>query len=147
MLRVTIFLVLAIALQIEAREPTDETLGVLIASPRTALKAYSDYVEKYAGKTPVGEAAIADSKAKWEIFATYAKALWDVEASIEVGDSIFKYPGLLAHGKLSWDTAKNCYWLSLGLHPFSPGDGLGAFAFAFDLSGKVISKGRSKYPW
>lgn len=105
------------------------------------------YAEKYANSTPVGEAAIADRKAKWDLFSRYAVALWNVYDCIETGDSVFKHPGLLSHGSIRWDEENQQYRLSLGLHPFSPSDGLGMASIAFDLTGKVIGKSRAKYPW
>jgi len=144
---VLVSIMLIVATVGNATDPSAETLAILRQPSREATEAYQAYVEKYAYKTPVGEAAMADSRAKWSIFSRYAKALWNVYDCIEPGDSMFKYPGLLSHGTIRWDEEKQQYRLGLGLHPFSPGDGLGAASIAFDLNGKALSKSKAKYPW
>lgn len=138
---------LLLVTSLPAKEPAPETLQILAASPKAAMDAYREYAGKYAHTTPIGEAAMADSRAKWAALAPYAKALWDVYGCIEVGDSIFKYPGLLSHGSLSWDAEKKLYSLGLGFRPFNPRDGLGHSAVSFDLTGKITGKSKAKYPW
>jgi hypothetical protein len=138
---------LLVATACHAKDPSDETLAILRQSPRKALDAYKVYDEKYAFKTAAGEAEQRDSKEQWAIFSRYAKALWEVYDCIEEGDSIFRFPGLLSHGSIRWNDGTKRYWLSVGLHPFSPADGLGAASIAFDLSGKVLIKSKAKYPW
>lgn len=130
-----------------AVEPTTDTLAVLRESSDAAKEAYRVYVEKYAHRTPTGETEISDSRAQWKIISREAKALWEAYDSLDVGDSIIKYPGLLAHGSIRWDDDKRCYRFGFGFHPFAPRDGLGTGSIAFDLTGKVTEKSKAKYPW
>jgi hypothetical protein len=130
-----------------AGEPSPQSLELLLGSPKAAEEAYRVYAEKYANRTPTDEVEMSDSKARWKVFSLEAKALWEVFNSLEEGESIFKYPGLLAHGRLSWNDEKKIYLFGFGFHPFSAGDGLGAGSISFDLSGKVTDKRKAKYPW
>ncbi|MFO1484860.1 MAG: hypothetical protein U1F71_15970 [Verrucomicrobiaceae bacterium] len=145
--RLPIILLLLFVSACHAKDPSTEVLAILRQSPRIALDAYKVYAEKYGDKTAVGAAAQSDSKELWATFSRYAKALWEVYDCIEVGDSVFKYPGLLSHGTIRWDDEKKEYWLSFGFRPFGPRDGLGAASISFDLSGKVLGKSKAKYPW
>ena len=131
-----------------AGEPTAETFAILKESVHPANSAYRVYVEKYHRKEPpTEEAELADRKHLIEVFRREAKALWDAYDSISVGDSIFKYPGLLGHGAIRWDNEKQCYCFRFGFGPFSYGDALGEGDISFDLTGKVIEKSKVKYPW
>lgn len=130
-----------------AKDPSDNTLVILRQPPTRALTAYKTYVEKYARKTVVGDVEQRDRDEQWAIFSRYAKAMWDVYDCLEEGDLIFKFPGLLSHGSIRWNDEKKRYSISIGFHPFSPGDGLGDAAVFFDINGKVLAKNKAKYPW
>ena len=130
-------------------DPLPKHIQDVLTDPDAKRQADIDrkaYSEKYA-KTTTGAAEEAERKVAWNKIHNYAKVLWEVEALIKGGQSIFDYPGLLAHGKVYWNNESKNYILSLGLHPFEYDDGLGEYGVTFDQSGKILSKKKSGYGW
>ena len=71
----------------------------------------------------------------------------EIERLISKGQSIQEYPGILAHGDVTWDPQKNMYSMVLGLPAIDINDGLGQFSVTFDLSGTITTKEIYKYTW
>lgn len=134
--------VCAFTISVVAGDITESTKAVLKSSPFAVRRTWTQYDKDY---TKAGSAN--DSAATWAELQSYAKAFWEIEKVISPGQSISDYPGILSHGEIKWDEESNRYVITLGLRPFDARDGLGQFSFAFDLTGRILSKERFRYKW
>ena len=126
-----------------------ERLIKLISDPNAKLYVdadYKKYNENYV-KTVTGEAERRDREAAWKKLSDYASSMWEVMATMKPGDPLSDYPGLLTHGRISWDAKNRTYFIVLGLAPFGYDDGLGTYKVFFDQNWKILKTQKSYYSW